>query len=66
MTTADTKAAGDFLVFYSSEILRLKEKLENDNDDGMSDPFLEDEDIKAIAKAAWEAGREYGRAEGKL
>jgi len=64
MTTQDAKASGDFLAFYASDILPLKAKLESDNDDGMSDPFLIDEDIQEIAKAAWEAGRAYGRKEG--
>ena len=63
MSTQDAKASGDFQVFYSTEILRLKAKLEGDNYDGMSDPFLVDEDIQTIAKAAWDAGREYGKRE---
>lgn len=64
MTTQDAKANGEFQVFYSTEILALKSKLKDEDDPWLKESYPSEENIQEIAKAAWEAGRVYGRKEG--
>lgn len=66
MTIPDSKAAGEFSVFYAKEIIPLKDRLaEEYSGNSFDDAMIQDMDIETLCRAAWQAGRAYGRNEEK-